>query len=139
MAGERLAKLINDAKTPEREIADMIYGRVTATNPLTIRIDNGYEINANDYTLDLSKMVQNLTVTINVPTVTATVGQINNVALNGNRPNVDVDVTRTQVVTGINTGTQPQQVQIFRALQTGDRVKILRCGKGQRFYILERE
>lgn len=60
MAGERLAKMICDAKTPESDMTDIIYGEVTQTTPLTIKIDgSGYEITS-EFTI-LSQMVKNMT------------------------------------------------------------------------------
>jgi len=139
MAGEVLAKMINDAKPKEQDFANLMYGRVLAINPLKIeieRVEGSFTISNNQ--IMLSQMVQDFSISINVPAVTITTDHINNVALDGTRPDVDADVSSIEVITGINTSFQSQEIQIFRALQIDDRVKVLRCGKGQKFYVLER-
>ena len=136
MAGERLAKLINDAKTPNHEMTDIVFGEVVSTSPLRVRVENRFTVERNF--LILSQMVRDLTVRISIPTISASSGQVNSVQLNGNQPDVDRDVQRVSVVTNISTGTQEQEIQIFRALRVGDRVRMIRGHKSQLFYVLER-
>ena len=40
MAGERLAKMINECKTPESKLTDLVFGNVTSASPLRIRVHN---------------------------------------------------------------------------------------------------
>jgi len=107
MAGEQLARLIKDCQTKEGELSDLVYGVVTSTTPLTIRVDNRFSVGSRH--LLLSQMVRNLSLPVTV-----------SVTVNGE--------------SGQGTGT----VQVFRPLQTGDRVKMLRVSKGQKYYVLER-
>ncbi|WEL49192.1 DUF2577 domain-containing protein [Enterococcus casseliflavus] len=81
----------------------MVYGVVTSTSPLTIRVDNRFSITSRH--LILSQMVRPLSVTISV-------------TIDG------------------KTGTGSSQV--FRSLQSGDRVRMLRVSKGQKYYVLDR-
>jgi len=136
MPGEKLAKVICEAKTKDHEMTDILFGKVTSVNPLRIQVDNRFTIEGNF--IVLSQMVQNFSVRINVPTVTATHGTVNSVQLDGGRPDVDAPAQQVGVVTGISTGTQEQEVQIFRALQVGERVRMIRGQKSQLFYVLER-
>lgn len=136
MAGERLVKMINDCKTPESHLTDLVYGRVTSTSPLTIRLNNGEELSGSF--LMLSQMVQDYIIEIDVPTVSTTTGQVNNVTLDGNRPNVDADVDQIQVVTNVNVGSERQKIQIFRSLSFGDEVRIIKCHKSQKYFVIER-
>ena len=60
MAGERLAKMISDAKTPDSALTDIIYGEVINTNPLIIQIDgSGFEL-TQEFIM-LSQLVQDMT------------------------------------------------------------------------------
>ncbi|WP_249686295.1 DUF2577 domain-containing protein [Enterococcus casseliflavus] len=81
----------------------MVYGVVTSTSPLTIRVDNRFSITSRH--LILSQMVRPLSVSISV-------------TIDG------------------KTGTGSSQV--FRSLQSGDRVRMLRVSKGQKYYVLDR-
>jgi len=136
MAGERLVKLINDAKTPDHKMTDIMFGEVVSTSPLRVRVENRFTVEREF--LILSQMVRDLTVRIRIPTISATTGQVNSVQLDGNRPDIDRDVQRVSVVTNVNTGQQEQEIQIFRALRVGDRVRMIRGRKSQLYYVLER-
>lgn len=100
MAGEKLAKAIKRAKPKESDFSDLVFGVVTSTSPLKIKVDeNGLELDRRFFIL--SRMVQPLTVSITIDGKTG-------------------------------TGT------VFRALQTGDKVIMLKVQKSQRYYVLER-
>lgn len=103
MAGEHLARIIKDSKPKENHLSDMVYGVVTSTSPLTIRVDNRFSVTSRH--LILSQMVRPLSVTISV-------------TIDG------------------RTGTGSSQV--FRSLQSGDLVWMLRVSKGQKYYVLDR-
>jgi hypothetical protein len=103
MAGEQLARMIKDCKPNETDLSDMVYGLVTNTSPLTIRVDNRFSITNRH--LILSQMVRPLAVTISVT---------------------------------IDGQTGSGSAQVFRSLQSGDRVRMLRVSKGQKYYVLDR-
>ena len=123
MAGERLVTAIKSAREPEGQRTELLFGRITRTTPLTVRIDgSGYDINSIDYELILSAMVRELILEVDTPTINVSRGSVED----------------TQVVTDVSVTNNRQRLTVFRNLQVGDRVRILRCGRGQRFYILER-
>lgn len=95
MAGERLANAIKKAKGKESDYSDLVYGTVTSTSPLKIRVDNRFEITSQF--IILSRMVKNLTITID-----------------------------------------EKKATVFRDLQVGDGVRMLRVQNGQKYYVLER-
>lgn len=103
MPGEELARIIKDCKPKDSDLSDMVYGVVSSTSPLTIRVDNRFSITSRH--LILSQMVRPLSVSISV-------------TIDG------------------KTGTASSQV--FRSLQSGDRVRMLRVSKGQKYYVLDR-
>lgn len=103
MGTEDLARVIKDCQTKHNELTDMVYGVVTNTNPLTIRVDNRFSIAKKH--LILSQMVRNLSVSFTVT---------------------------------IEGKTGSGSSQVFSSLQTGDQVRMLRVGKGQKYYVLER-
>jgi len=120
---DELAKEIVKGREPEGRKTDLMFGSVTTIRPLTIRIDStGYIINSNLYDVSLSQMVRDLFIEVDVPIISTQTSWINGV----------------QVVTGVTTTQQTQRIQVFRSLMAGDRVKVLRYGRGQKFYILER-
>jgi hypothetical protein len=64
MAGEHLARIIKDSKPKEADLSDMVYGVVTSTSPLTIRVDNRFSITSRH--LILSQMVRPLSVSFSI-------------------------------------------------------------------------
>lgn len=70
MAGERLASLIKQAKPHEKEMADIVYGRVTSISPITVEVEGRFKIGKEH--LVLSRTVQDLTINFTVPTYQGT-------------------------------------------------------------------
>lgn len=46
MSVEELARRIKNAKPRQDELSDLVYGKVVKTSPLTIKIENRFEISA---------------------------------------------------------------------------------------------
>lgn len=120
MAGERLASLIKQAKPHEKEMADIVYGRVTSTSPLVVEVEGRFKIGKEH--LVLSRTVQDLTLSFDVPTYSA------------NHKNVNGE----SVVGSLNQGSRQISIQVFRDLRVGDKVSMIRGQKGQLYYILDR-
>ncbi|MBP3037992.1 DUF2577 domain-containing protein [Bacillaceae bacterium Marseille-Q3522] len=136
MAGEVLAKLLAEAKGNPSELSDIVFGKVTSISPLSVMVDNRFEVSG-DF-LILSAMVQDLKVKISIPVITASTRQVNSVGLNGTKPDVTKDVEKVTVVNQVNVSQQVQEIQIFRPLQVDDQVRMLRVQNGQLYYVLER-
>ena len=64
MAGEKLASRIKQAKPRPSDLSDLVYGIVTQTSPLVIRVENRMNVTSNF--LILSRMVKDLPVTIKI-------------------------------------------------------------------------
>ncbi|MDO4680899.1 MAG: DUF2577 family protein [Aerococcus sp.] len=63
MGGERLAKIIKDITPKADAIPDLVYGEVTSTSPLTIRVDNRFEIKGQPF-IELSQFVKDFSITV---------------------------------------------------------------------------
>lgn len=100
MSVDELAARLKKMRPKNSELSDMVYGTVTSTSPLKIRVDN-MTFDLDGRFLILSRMVQNLTITITID-------------------------------------GKSGSATVFRALQSGDRVRMLRVQHGQKFYVLER-
>lgn len=100
MSVDELAARLKKMSPKNSDLSDMVYGTVTSTSPLKIRVDN-MTFDLDGRFLILSRMVQNLTVTITID-------------------------------------GKSGSATVFRALQSGDRVRMLRVQHGQKFYVLER-
>lgn len=120
MAGERLASLIKNARPHETEMSDIVYGRVTSTSPLVVEVEGRFKIGKEH--LVLSRTVQDLTLSFDVPTYSA------------NHKNVNGE----SVVGSLNQGSRQISIQVFRDLRVGDKVSMIRGQKGQLYYILDR-
>jgi len=120
MAGERLAKYISDQKEPEGEKTDIVFGEVTSTRPLRVRVENRFTIEENF--LILSQMVRDLT----LPYYDTVTSSQSGVVAEGN------------VVLSTSNSERMRHIQIFRDLRIGDHVRMIKGQKSQLFYILER-
>lgn len=120
MAGERLAKVIKNSRTKESELTDLVYGQVTSISPLKIKIENRFEIGYPF--IELSRMVQDFTINYSTNGINVSRGVVEGVS----------------VVTDVSVTDVQKQMQVFRALRVGDKVKMLSAQKSQKFYVLER-
>lgn len=65
MAGNRLLKVIMEASKPSQgQVTDLLYGKVTSTNPLKVSVDNRFELPSSF--LILTSLVTNHTVNMTV-------------------------------------------------------------------------
>ncbi|CAI3372082.1 DUF2577 domain-containing protein [Enterococcus cecorum] len=71
MAGEKLAKLIKQQRVSAGSLTDLMYGVVTSTAPLKIRVDSRFEVGAAH--LILSQMVKRYEVPVYVAGYTGSV------------------------------------------------------------------
>lgn len=136
MAGERIAQMLKKAQGNEQDFTDILFGRVTGVNPLKINVENRFEVTQRH--LVLSKTVQSYSVNIEVPTVTSTSTDIIQPPVSDGKVDVDSDVSTRNVVTNVSVGSRQVTIPIFRTLQVGDQVSMIRAQKGQLYYVLDR-
>lgn len=112
----RLLRTIREAgKTPENENVDMVYGTVKSTNPITITIEGGLELTKeflilSPFAIDSSKVPK---------------GSVSANCTNG-------ECTIKSSCSFFNF------IQPLFGIKNGDKVLMLRCGKGQKFYVLHK-
>ena len=133
MAGSKLVKIMQDAgKMPAGETTDLLFGVVTSVSPLKIKIDNRFEVD--EKFLILSALVKETV--IKIPERDA----------NNHRHEIPQHTTspagegpHTHIIPTYNTNNALPDILLWRGLQVGDKVRILRVNKGQQFFVLERE
>ncbi|SEN73479.1 Protein of unknown function [Amphibacillus marinus] len=136
MAGERIAQMIKAARGNEQDFSDVLFGQVTQNKPLIIRVDNRFEVT--EQHLVLSRNVQPYSVKVEVPTIaSSSTGFVQPPVLAG-KIDVNSDVSYQNVVTDVTVGSRLINIQIFRALEVGDYVSLIRSQKGQLYYVLDR-
>lgn len=114
------------------ELSDLCFGVVTSISPLAIKLDNKFIIQ--EQFLILGAMVKQTIIKVPVdhdyehlhvvPEHTTEMG--------GNP-------AHTHAVLPFNTEKAHPEIMLWRGLEVGDKVRLLRCFSGQRYYILERQ
>ena len=155
MAGERIVNIMNQVRNEEKnDTTDLLFGIVTAVNPLKIKVENRFEIT--EEFLLLSAMCRQMTVSIFAHTHEITVQ-----AVGPHTHRTPAGITGATAVGdhGFHTHTIPAaitdsngehshtateaekltSVTLWRGLQVNDKVRMLRVSKGQMYYVLERE
>lgn len=123
MAGEKIAKRLKDIGNDINRSSDLTFGKVISTNPLVIRIDNRFDVG--ELHLILSRSVKELAVNISVSVSTDV--------------NVSISIDgKSGSGSGSGSGTGSGTNIIWRGLQIGDKVALLKLQKGQIYYVLER-
>ena len=159
MAGERLVDIMNKVRKEEKnDTTDLIYGVVTAVNPLKIKVENRFEI-TEEFIL-LSAMCKQMTVNIfahaheittNIEGVDAhthgtPAGTTGAAAVGDHGIHTHTIPAATTNSNGAHTHAATSSenekltsVTLWRGLEVNDKVRMLRVSKGQLYYVLERE
>ncbi|WP_022795779.1 DUF2577 family protein [Bavariicoccus seileri] len=123
MAGEKLAKRLKDLDNNIGRSSDLVFGVVISTSPLKIKVDNRFEVGGSH--LILSRMVKQLNVNVSVDVFVGV--------------NVSVSVDgKNGTGNGSGDGGGSGSGLVWRGLQVGDKVAMLKVQKGQVYYVLER-
>lgn len=140
--GHKLAQLMRQAgKQPQNEIVDIVLGVVTSIKPLKVKIENREltesflilgalcketRIKADAFTIleHTHKVAKGATEASNVSGVETGTGSHSHV----------IPATTTEPAKPI-----PTEVLLWRGLKVGDKVLMLKVGRGQKYYILQRE
>lgn len=115
--GHRLAQLMRQAgKTPQNELVDIVIGEVTSASPLKVKVENR---ELTESFLIVGALCQETHIrTDNVKKLEHTHGQ--GVAGDNSIYNANYDI------------------MLWRGLRKGDRVLMLKVGRGQKYYIMQR-
>ncbi len=134
MAGNKLIKIMQNASKPASgETTDLLFGVVTSVSPLRIKIDNRFEVD--EKFLILGALVKETI--IKIPTReenehTHVIPQ-HTTSLGGQQD------PHTHTIPQMNTRSALPDILLWRGLEVGDKVRVLRVNQGQMFYVLERE
>lgn len=116
--GHRLTQLIREAgKTPQNEIVDIVLGEVTSIKPLKVKVEN-----------------RELTETFLIVGALCKETHISGKAF--------TIPTHTHTVTSVESDPSnsiPSDVLLWRGLIVGDKVLMLKVGRGQKYFIIQRE
>ena len=116
--GHKLAQLMRQAgQQPQNEVVDIVIGEVTSTKPLKVKIENR---ELSETFLVVGALCQETSISqsaFTIPDHTHYIGQTN---------------------TTEPSKSTPTKVLLWRGLKVGDKVLMLKVGKGQKYYILQR-
>lgn len=115
VAGKQMLDMMKARGGNEQDYAEEVYGTVQSTSPLKIWVTSKLILEG-DF-IELSMLARELKIHVVLPvTGSAKVGGSS----------------------GSITGTAEGDVVVWRGLQAGDKVRMLRLQKGQRYLVLER-
>ena len=135
--GHRLAQLMRQAgQTPQNEVVDIVLGEVTSVKPLKVKVETRELTESflivgalcketHIYTPYIKKMDHYHVIP---ETTTQSAG----------------DISHSHVVSGQDTSpASPHDanfdIMLWRGLKVGDKVLMLKVGKGQKYYIIQRQ
>lgn len=121
--GHRLAQMMREAgRTPQNEVVDMIEGEVTSVSPLKVKVDNRELTEA---FLIVGALCQETIIPRQLGSETYI-------------------YERTHSHAGVQGQTSSElcdiyQIKLWRGLRKGDKVMMLKVGRGQKYYIMQRK
>ena len=137
MAGERLLNIMNNVKKEDKgDTTELMFGVVTALKPLKIKVDNRYEVDENF--LILSSLCKETIIPIPAHTH---VLEAHSTQSAGEGPHSH-NISKQTTLGGVTVTEEPAaftSIKLWRGLEVGDKVRMLRVNKGQSFYVMERE
>ena len=135
----RLVQMMREAgKQPQNEIVDIITGEVTSTNPLKVKVESR----------ELTKsflIVGALCQETRINSSAFTIPDHTHVIPANATQSSEIDEgagSHAHVIPSVisqPSKSTPTSVLLWRGLKVGDRVLMLKVGKGQKYYILQRE
>lgn len=130
--------LVDRMKDKTGDETDLMFGVVTSTSPLTIRVDNRFEIGS-DF-LILSQMVKPLEITVKGQTTSAGGGGTHKhgIKVDGVLAPKDKYDLVDHTETPHTHKSSDQVIKLWDGLAQGEKVLLLRVQGGQLFYVLER-
>lgn len=152
MAGEKLISVINSAGREDRsDTADLVYGVVTSASPLKILVDSRFEIGEDFIVLSALCKPMVIKTLAHKHSVAVTSGGAHDHTISssatagggadGHSHSIPANTAQSAAAHShaITEQTVFSEVVIWRGLQVADEVRMLRLGKGQVFYVIERK
>lgn len=123
--GHKLAQLMRQAgKQPQNEIVDIVTGEVTSVKPLRVKVESR----------ELTESFLIIGALCKETHISSTAFTIPNHAHSITSENSSVSSATIEP-----SKSTPTDVILWRGLRVGDRVLMLKVGRGQKYYILQRE
>lgn len=131
----RLVNAMRRAAAPkENDVVDIVTGTVISVNPLKIKVDR---LELSESFLILSALCKETKIKVPQPegnlhfhTIPQHTTQATSVGDLG---------SHTHTISAMNTETAMPDILLWRGLQVGDDVYMLRCSNGQKYYVLQRK
>ena len=121
--GHRLAKMMREAgRTPQNEVVDIVEGEVTSVSPLKVKVDNRELTEA---FLILGALCQEAIITRTADSDTY--------IFENPHGHMGVHGPTSEDNCGI------YQIKLWRGLKVGDSVMMIKMGRGQKYYVLQRK
>lgn len=122
------------AKPKENDVVDIVTGTVISINPLKIKID---KLELTESFLILSALCKETKIKIPEPDKNL---HLHSVPQHSTQPTTVGDHgSHTHTISAFNTGEALPDILLWRGLQVGDNVYMIRCCQGQKYYVLQRK
>lgn len=135
--GHRLVQLMRQAgKTPQNEIVDIVIGEVTSVKPLKVKMENRELTESFLIVGALCKETH-----IN----SSNIKNLNHQhSIAATSTNYGGSESHSHYISARNTGStisgnEDFDIMLWRGLKVGDRVLMLKVGRGQKYFIMQRE
>lgn len=147
MAGERLVEVMKRAARsgiPQTERTDLVWGTVTEADPIKITLDNDPKLILDETFLFLSPLCKEKRFTIPEWKTDDETQHVHAITVNVHTTVTEGSATSTATAscaptTHKHTIPEHPDVLVWRGLEAGDRVLMLRCAMGALYYVLQRE
>lgn len=136
-ASRLIAAMRKASKPKENEIVDIVVGAVTSIKPLKIRVG---KLELTESFLILGALCKEAIIKIpnsDALSHTHIIASHNTDSANTSATNAHSH-TIPQTATEAGNGKMPD-IQLWRGLQVGDDVYMIRCSQGQKYYVLQRK
>lgn len=135
--GHRLAQLMREAgKTPQNEVVDIVTGEVTSVEPLKVRVENRELTESFLIVGALCKETHIYTANIKKHDHYHVIPEFTTESA-GSGPHSHTIKERD--TDPIKPHGNNFDIMLWRGLNVGDRVLMLKVGRGQKYYIIQRE
>lgn len=130
----RLIKAMKKASTPsQNDIVDIVTGVVTSIDPLKIKID---KIELTESFLILSALCKETKIKIPTSTESAHIHIVPSHTTES--ATVGEYGSHTHTIAELNTEFALPEITLWRGLKVDDKVYMLKCCRGQKYYVLQR-
>lgn len=130
--GHRLVQAMRRAgQTPQNEVVDLILGEVTSIKPLKVKIENRELTETFLVVGALCKETRLTDPAFTVPTHTHTVPSHATESAESHQHSVGSQSTS-------EAASVPSDLVLWRGLRVGDKVLMLKVGRGQKYFVMQR-